>query len=82
MIERDTPLPYTVTKTYSNSSDHTSVVTIKVYEGCRYKASDNNHLTTVHVCVEKMMARQSKVVVTFTLDVNGNIAPISQRPEI
>jgi molecular chaperone DnaK (HSP70) len=72
MIERNTPIPCEVTKTYTTSQDNQTSVTIIVYEGERKMTKQNNMLGHFDLDgIPAMRAREAKIKVTFSINHNG-----------
>jgi heat shock protein 1/8 len=72
MIERNTPIPCEVTKTYTTSQDNQTSVTIIVYEGERKMTKQNNMLGHFDLDgIPAMRAREPKIKVTFSINHNG-----------
>lgn len=72
MIERNTPIPCEITKTYTTSQDNQSSVTIIVYEGERKMTKHNNKLGHFDLDgIPAMKAREPKIKVTFSINHNG-----------
>ena len=72
MIDRNTPIPCEVTKTYTTSQDNQTSVTIIVYEGERKMTKQNNMLGHFDLDgIPAMRAREPKIKVTFSINHNG-----------
>lgn len=74
MIKQNTRLPCEFIKQFCTVDDDAARVGIKVYEGGRYRSSDNQLLTCLMVDVEQKLAGEEKIWVKFELDVNGTIS--------
>lgn len=72
MIKRNTSIPISKEEIFSTFSDNQPGVTIKVYEGERELAKDNNLLGTFQLTgIPPMSKGTARIKVTFSVDVNG-----------
>ena len=70
VIARNTSIPIKKTKGYSTSIDNQTAASIKVYEGERARASDNNLLGSFSLSVRRA-PRGQPLEVCFTINENG-----------
>lgn len=72
LIERNTIIPYSTTKTYTTDSDYEKSVLIKIYEGERSLTVDNIFVGEFELTgIEPEPRGIPKIDVTFSIDVNG-----------
>jgi molecular chaperone DnaK (HSP70) len=72
LIERNTIIPYSVSKTYTTDSDYENSVLIKIYEGERTLTVDNIFVGEFELSgIEEAPRGIAKIDVTFSIDVNG-----------
>ena len=72
LIERNTIIPYSVSKTYTTDSDYENSVLIKIYEGERTLTTDNIFVGEFELSgIEEAPRGIPKIDVTFSIDVNG-----------
>ena len=72
LIERNTIIPYSVTKSYTTDSDYENSVLIKIYEGERTLTFDNIFIGEFDLTgIEEAPRGIPKIDVTFSIDVNG-----------
>eukprot|EP00759_Apiculatamorpha_spiralis_P027066 PhF_6_TR30106/c0_g1_i2/m.43932/K03283/HSPA1s; heat shock 70kDa protein 1/2/6/8 len=72
LIPRNSPIPCSVTKTYSTIEDNQTEVEIEIYEGERPKVSQNHLLGKFDLQgIRKAKRGKVDIVVTFSLDANG-----------
>jgi molecular chaperone DnaK (HSP70) len=72
LIERNTVIPYFVSKTYTTDSDYEKSVLIKIYEGERTLTIDNIFVGEFELSgIEEAPRGIPKIDVTFAIDVNG-----------
>ena len=72
MIDRNTPLPINIKKTFSTYSDNQPCVTIKIFEGERNLTKYNNLLGKFNLeNVPPMRRGEPKIEVSFDVDING-----------
>jgi molecular chaperone DnaK len=73
IIERNSKVPVTITKTYTTAYDNQEEVVVKVYQGERKLARYNKLLGDFHLEVMPAPARQPEIDVSFDIDVDGII---------
>jgi molecular chaperone DnaK len=72
LIERNTTIPKTETKTFSTAEDNQPAVTVQVYQGERPMAKDNRLLGVFNLeGIEPAPRGLPQVDVTFDIDANG-----------
>lgn len=72
LIERNTIIPYSITRQYTTDSDYEKTVLIKIYEGERTLTSDNIFVGEFELAgIEPEPRGMPKIDVTFSIDVNG-----------
>jgi len=71
IIERNSKVPITITKTYSTAKDNQTEVVVKVYQGERKLAKYNKLLGEFHLEVLPAMAGTPDIDVAFDIDVDG-----------
>ncbi|XP_022635888.1 probable mediator of RNA polymerase II transcription subunit 37c [Vigna radiata var. radiata] len=71
MIPKNTTIPIKKKQVFCTNLDYQFSTTIKVYEGERVKASDNNLLGFFHICGFPPAARGYPLDVTFAINENG-----------
>ncbi len=72
LIDRNTIIPYSITKTYTTDSDYESSVLIKIFEGERTLTADNIFVGEFELTgIEEAPRGIPKIDVTFSIDVNG-----------
>lgn len=72
LIERNTPIPYSITGTYTTDSDYETSVLIKIFEGERTLTMDNIFVGEFElVGIESAPRGIAKIDVTFSIDANG-----------
>ena len=72
LIERNTVIPYSISKTYTTDSDYEKSVLIKIYEGERTLTIDNIFVGEFELSgIEEAPRGIPKIDVTFAIDVNG-----------
>jgi len=81
VIPRNTSIPVKMTNTYYTVYDNQSYVTIKVYEGERTRASDNNLLGLFDFSVPPAPRRSIPIKECFSIDSDG-ILSVSAEEEI
>ncbi|HOW05374.1 Hsp70 family protein [Methanospirillum hungatei] len=67
VIERNTKIPISRTRLYTNSWDYVPEVIIAVYQGEEEMAEDNEYLGQFYISVEPMPAEENKIEVTFAV---------------
>ncbi len=73
MVPRNSSIPTTVKETFYNAEDGQRNVHIRLYQGERPKASDNNFLGDFTLEIPPMPAGQAEIAVSFSLDADGVI---------
>ena len=73
IIERNSKVPITITKTYTTAFDNQEEVVVKVYQGERKLAKYNKLLGEFHLEVMPAPARKPQIDVSFDIDVDGII---------
>lgn len=77
LIPRNTQLPYSITRTYTNSIDYETFVNINIYEGERPLIKDNYLLGNfIFDKLESVPRNNNKINITFDVDCN-NILNVS-----
>jgi molecular chaperone DnaK (HSP70) len=72
LIDRNSIIPYCVTKTYTTDSDYENSVLIKIFEGERTLTVDNIFVGEFELTgIEEAPRGIPKIDVTFSIDVNG-----------
>jgi len=72
LIERNTPIPYSITRTYTTDSDYETSVIIKIFEGERTLTVDNIFVGEFELTgIESAPRGIAKIDVTFAIDLNG-----------
>jgi len=72
LIKRNTTMPVQKAMTFSTSTDNQAMVTVKVYEGERARARENNLLGKFDLCdIPPAPRAQPRIQVTFDVDANG-----------
>jgi molecular chaperone DnaK (HSP70) len=72
LIDRNTIIPYSITKTYTTDSDYENSVVIKIFEGERTLTVDNIFVGEFELTgIEEAPRGIPKIDVTFSIDVNG-----------
>jgi molecular chaperone DnaK (HSP70) len=72
LIERNTIIPYSVTRKYTTDSDYEKAVLIKIFEGERTLTIDNIFVGEFELTgIEPEPRGIPKIDVTFSIDVNG-----------
>jgi molecular chaperone DnaK (HSP70) len=72
LIDRNTIIPYSITKTYTTDSDYENSVLIKIFEGERTLTVDNIFVGEFELTgIEEAPRGIPKIDVTFSIDVNG-----------
>ncbi|KAK2359901.1 heat shock 70 kDa protein [Trifolium repens] len=71
VIPRNTPIPVKKTKKYHTAEDNQCIVAIKVYEGERMKASDNNLLGLFNFSVPPAPMGHIPIKESFAIDSDG-----------
>eukprot|EP00708_Paratrimastix_pyriformis_P002300 GAFH01001042.1.p2 GENE.GAFH01001042.1~~GAFH01001042.1.p2 ORF type:complete len:676 (-),score=299.55 GAFH01001042.1:47-1810(-) len=72
LIKRNTTVPVQKSMTFSTSADNQDKVTVKVYEGERARARENNLLGKFDLCgIPPAPRAQPRIQVTFDVDANG-----------
>jgi heat shock protein 1/8 len=72
LIERNTIIPYSITRQYTTDSDYEKSVLIKIYEGERTLTVDNIFVGEFELIgIEPEPRGMPKIDVTFAIDVNG-----------
>ncbi len=75
LIDRNTTIPTSRTKTYSTADDNQSAVTIKVSQGEREMAADNNQLGQFNLDgIPPAPRGMPQIDVTFDIDANGIVS--------
>ncbi|MCA1916495.1 Hsp70 family protein [Methanospirillum hungatei] len=67
VIERNTKIPISRTRLYTNSWDYVPEVIVAVYQGEEEMAEDNEYLGEFYISVEPMPAEENKIEVTFSV---------------
>lgn len=67
VIERNTKIPISRTRLYTNAGDFAPEVIIQVYQGEEEIAEDNEFLGEFFISIEPMPANQNKIEVTFSV---------------
>lgn len=79
LIERNTIIPYSITKTYTTDSDYEKSVLIKIFEGERTLTIDNMLVGEFELTgIEEAPRGIPKIDVTITIDVNGIVTVIAE----
>ena len=73
IIERNSKVPITITKTYTTAYDNQEEVVVKAYQGERKLAKYNKLLGEFHLEVMPAPARMPQIDVSFDIDVDGII---------
>eukprot|EP00978_Attheya_sp_CCMP212_P037107 scaffold172925_cov56-Attheya_sp.AAC.4 len=82
LIKRNTPIPCKKTRTYTTVADWQTEIDVVVYEGERQSVDANNKLGSFVISgVQRAVAGEPKVDVTFGLDANG-ILNVSARDQV
>ncbi|AES78199.1 putative Heat shock protein 70 family [Medicago truncatula] len=71
VIPRNTPIPVKKTKNYYTTKDDLSYVSVRVYEGERLKASENNLLGKFRFSIPPAPRGQIPIKVCFSIDFDG-----------
>lgn len=71
VIERNSVLPVSRTKLYTNAGDGQSEIKIVVYQGESFDCSDNLCLGKIEIDIEKSRLHEASISVTFSYDING-----------
>ncbi|XP_047963282.1 heat shock cognate 70 kDa protein 2-like [Salvia hispanica] len=71
IIPRNTPIPTRMEKTFTTEKDNQTSVVIKVYEGERSKATDNNLLGVFNLCIPAAPRGVPKIKECINIDANG-----------
>ena len=72
LVERNTPIPYSITRTYTTDSDYETSVLIKIFEGERTLTVDNIFVGEFELTgIESAPRGIAKIDVTFAIDLNG-----------
>jgi molecular chaperone DnaK len=75
LIDRNTTIPTSRTKTYSTAEDNQAAVTIKVSQGEREMAADNNQLGQFNLDgIPPAPRGMPQIDVTFDIDANGIVS--------
>ena len=67
VIERNTKIPISRTRVYTNAWDYVPEVIVAVYQGEEEMAEDNEYLGQFFISVEPMPAEENKIEVTFAV---------------
>lgn len=67
VIERNTKIPISRTRVYTNAWDYVPEVIVAVYQGEEEMAEDNEYLGQFLISVEPMPAEENKIEVTFAV---------------
>nr|ABN09143.1 Heat shock protein Hsp70 [Medicago truncatula] len=71
VIPRNTPIPVKKTKNYVTIEDNQSVISVRVYEGERLKANENNLLGLFDFAIPPAPRGHIPMKVCFSVDVDG-----------
>ena len=72
IVEINTPIPYSITRTYTTDSDYETSVLIKIFEGERTLTVDNIFVGEFELTgIESAPRGIAKIDVTFSIDLNG-----------
>ena len=72
LIERNTIIPYSITRRYTTDSDYDTSVLIKIYEGERTLTTDNIFVGEFELSgIEPEPRGMAKIDVSFSIDING-----------
>ena len=71
IIERNSILPSSKKKFYTNAVDYQSKMIIKVYQGEEYFCRDNIYLGELQVDIKRKKKGENSIEVCFTYDING-----------
>ncbi|KAK8465415.1 hypothetical protein PHAVU_009G076700 [Phaseolus vulgaris] len=78
VIPRNTTIPVEKKEVYGRSEDFQSSVSIKVYEGERQRASDNNLLGFFNLYGTPYALRGHPLMVSFSIDADGILSVIAE----
>jgi len=71
IVERNSKVPITITKTYTTAFDNQEEVVVRIYQGERKLAKYNKMLGEFHLEVLPAAAREPEIDVSFDIDVDG-----------
>ncbi len=71
IIERNSVLPISKTRTYTNVHNMQKKVKFNIYQGEAFDCADNLCLGSIIIDIAPMMANEAVVNVTFAYDING-----------
>ncbi|MBR4580483.1 MAG: Hsp70 family protein [Lachnospiraceae bacterium] len=71
IIMRNSPLPISRTNTYYPTKDNQTFCNFKIFQGEEMYADDNKRIGLVTVNFPKPAMRSTKILLTFTYDING-----------
>lgn len=71
VIERNSVLPCSRTKYYSNSYDNQTFLDIGIYQGEAYYCNDNLKLGAIQMNIQPLKRGENRLKICFTYDING-----------